>query len=336
LKTAALVLTTLLLTTPVWAQTPAPSGQASSAARGPVSVQLQIDKGKVEIGQSLRLNLDLRYPSNITLTPPPAEKFEFKPFDVQDSTLVTMPPESGMQHLRYSFKLAPFDFGTVKIPDQTIPFQLNGKPDNVTITGPSVLVSRMVPGKNDKVDEIRDLKEFEAAPFPQALLIALVFGGLLLLFLLYQLVRWLRRPKPKKAAPPVLPYPWAQQELSRLERERPDKEGRSEEFYERLTLILRTYLGWRYGRPLLEQTTGETLDSLSPVPQFSHAGRGTGQGAGLSDEHWNALRAVLEQADLVKFARLSPPDGRTEQHLEVARHLVEQNAPFEEHAGATR
>ena len=322
--------------TPAATATPAPAiGVTTSASSGPVSAQLQLDKNKVELGQSLRVTLDLRYPSNLTLTPIPADKFDFKPFDVQDARSSKMPAEASpgaaggangtLEHLRYSFKIAPFDTGPMKIPTQNIPFTLNGKEQKVALDGPIVEVSRITPGKDDKPDEIRDLKALETSPFPRALLVALVLAGLLLLYLLVRFIAWLRRPKLKHVAPPIAPYPWAQQELSRLEKERPDQEGRFEEFYERLTMILRVYLGWRYRRSLLEQTTSETLASLgAPAGRLS-------TDSYLSEDHWRDLRTILEQADLAKFAAMSPSEGRTEEHIRLARHLIENNAPFEEH-----
>jgi hypothetical protein len=119
---------------------------------------------------------------------------------------------------------------------------------------------------------------------------ALIAGGTLLLS------RWLkRRPKPVAPAPPPRPaWEVAIEKLLQLERE---KEGllaneRGEQFVDGVSAALREYLGRRYGFDGLESTTDEvqrTLERIRPN-KLSLSG----------------VSLLLEQCDLVKFARVAP------------------------------
>jgi hypothetical protein len=130
--------------------------------------------------------------------------------------------------------------------------------------------------------------------------LAWIAGGLLAAGLIAAgtllLSRWLKR-RPKAPEPPVPPRPaWevAIEQLLLLEREKQAllADQRGEEFIQRVGDTLREYLGKRYGFDGLESTTHEIarrLESLRPY-KLSLSG----------------VSLLLEQCDLVKFARATP------------------------------
>jgi uncharacterized RDD family membrane protein YckC len=80
------------------------------------------------------------------------------------------------------------------------------------------------------------------------------------------------------------------------------------ERYTRAVDVLREYLGGRYEFDALEATTRELLAALA---------------AGLTDlTHRQEVHAVLEDADLVKFARLEPGDGEARGLIARVRGVV--------------
>jgi hypothetical protein len=91
------------------------------------------------------------------------------------------------------------------------------------------------------------------------------------------------------------------------------REGRFAEHFDRVSDIVRRYLGDRYGFDGLESTTREMLGEL----------RGTTPRIPVLDE----IERFLRQADLVKFARLTPSEPECATVLSEAEAIVEQTVP---------
>ncbi|MET0790422.1 MAG: hypothetical protein ABW061_02785 [Polyangiaceae bacterium] len=138
-----------------------------------------------------------------------------------------------------------------------------------------------------------------------AVLIALVIGALATLLI----SRWLRRPKKLPPPPPPRP-PWdvALEALHDIRHAGLTSEGRFAEVFDRVSDVLRRYLGDRYGYDGLESTTREALVSLREVSP------------GIED--LGGIETFMRDADLVKFARLTPSEGECLDLLARAESIV--------------
>ncbi|HKY41198.1 MAG TPA: hypothetical protein VJN18_34930 [Polyangiaceae bacterium] len=147
--------------------------------------------------------------------------------------------------------------------------------------------------------------------------IALVVGGLLA----WLIGRWLKRPKPVPPPPPPRP-PWevALESLHDLRHAGLTREGRYAEHFDRVSDVVRRYLGDRYGFDGLESTTREMLGELR---------RATPRIPVLSE-----IERFLRQADLVKFARLTPTEPECVNALSEAEQIIERTVPSPMPAGA--
>ncbi|MFK7991783.1 MAG: hypothetical protein AB8I08_37545 [Sandaracinaceae bacterium] len=145
-----------------------------------------------------------------------------------------------------------------------------------------------------------------------------IFAALLLTALLAFLVgRWWRR-RPKKAAPPPPPRPpWevALEQLGVLEREKEAllAEGRQMDFVDRVSDVVRNYLGLRYDFNGLESTSDEVIGRLRKIKLRRIA---------LDD-----VRSLLADSDLVKFARAEPDEQQCDRMLKGAVAIVRGTAP---------
>lgn len=148
--------------------------------------------------------------------------------------------------------------------------------------------------------------------------VALLVGALLA----WLLGRWLKRPRPVPPPPPPRP-PWevAFESLHDLRHAGLTREGRFAEHFDRVSDILRRYLGDRYGFDGLESTTREMLGEL----------RRTTPRIPVLDE----IERFLRQADLVKFARLTPTEPECATALAEAQQIVERTVPPPTPASAT-
>ncbi|RYZ04346.1 MAG: hypothetical protein EOO73_24015 [Myxococcales bacterium] len=147
--------------------------------------------------------------------------------------------------------------------------------------------------------------------------LALVIGALLA----FLVGRWLKRPRPAPPPPPPRP-PWevALEALHDLRHAGLTREGRFAEHFDRVSDIMRRYLGDRYGFDGLECTTREMLLEL----------RATTPRIPVLDE----AERFLRQADLVKFARLTPTEPECSAALADAELIIERTVPAPAPPGA--
>ncbi len=140
---------------------------------------------------------------------------------------------------------------------------------------------------------------------------------------LFGLIYWFsKRKKPKQApavqaAPPPLPtvppHETALRQLAILEKQKLWKQGKLEQFYAELSLVVREYLENRFSVPALESTTREILPML--------------KSKGFPENLNGALKEILHQADMAKYAQNPPPDEFHEKALDEARRLVKATSP---------
>ena len=139
---------------------------------------------------------------------------------------------------------------------------------------------------------------------------------LLAVAIAFMLWRWLARRKSAIQAPPAPPRPphdIALENLDKLKRENLYEKGQRQEFFTRVSEIMRTYLEGRYATPALERTT------LELKKQFT--------GAYEKAETRRALFDLLETCDLVKFAKKQPGIQDANKTLDAAIKWVEITMP---------
>lgn len=167
--------------------------------------------------------------------------------------------------------------------------------------------------QQDSID-ISPLKPIikEPAMLVDYLMYLVILGILALLLLAWLLVKYLRkREEEKEAAKPVVKTPAHVTAISRLDKLDSDQvwqNGAIKEYQSRLTFIIREYLENRYKIPALETTTDEITDALKAV-DFDEM-----------DEV--ELKNILQVADMVKFAKMTPAEELHQQFLDKAYKFV--------------
>jgi hypothetical protein len=190
------------------------------------------------------------------------------------------------------------------------------QPHEITIEDPIANVPDAMPKHNPAPRPQRE----EWTLLKQAALgaaVALPIG----LFAAFLLGRYLRRPRPAPPPPPPRP-PWevALEELFDVRHAGLVQEGRIAEHFDRVSDIVRKYLGARFGFDGLESTTREALSVLrSETPPIAPL---------------EEIEAFLRQADLVKFAKTVPTAENGELALVRAEHIVRETLPALPEGGA--
>jgi hypothetical protein len=130
---------------------------------------------------------------------------------------------------------------------------------------------------------------------------------------------WWYRRRQRAADVPLVQRPahaLALAALEHLQRQELIGQERIEEFYVRVSTILRRYIELRFGLRAPEQTTEEFLISALAT-------------GGLIADHRDPLEAFLQHCDLVKFARHCPTPSAMEETFERAKTFVEHTADMD-------
>lgn len=154
-------------------------------------------------------------------------------------------------------------------------------------------------------------KEFTYYYIAIAVLIALI----VVLYLLWK--KYKQRPavKEERFTPAEPAHVWARKELKKLEDEKLWQQGEVKAYYSRLSDILRYYLEYRYQWFAMESTTDE-IRTQKDLYQ-------------INDIAADLLLSTLQNADLAKFAKVTPlPDVNT-RSLQNAYEFVEMTKMVE-------
>jgi hypothetical protein len=100
-----------------------------------------------------------------------------------------------------------------------------------------------------------------------------------------------------------------------LEKDRLWEKDRLKEHYIELSFILRSYLSSRYDLNLLENTTKEAQLLLSHK--------------GLHTETIKVIGTVLNQSDMVKFAKSTPQEMEVLKISQLVRQVIAETSPIE-------
>ena len=130
-------------------------------------------------------------------------------------------------------------------------------------------------------------------------------------------VWWRRRPKRPVLPPPPRP-PWevAMESLDQIRREHLVAQGKLAEHVDKVSDIVRVYLGSRFGFDGIESTTEEVLHALLRVPSSAVV--------------YHKVGKLLQHSDLVKFARWMPSSEACEQVVVDAESIVRTTVPSAE------
>jgi hypothetical protein len=225
--------------------------------------------------------------------------------------------------------IAAYRTGTIEVPPIEV-LVTEGSERRAVATAPVALeIASVLPEKDRAPDAKPDLADLKPpatiAPDwgPTKVALAVLLGLLVLAALLYLLWRRLaprlaRVPAPSDPFRRLPPHVWAYEELKKLLDAHREDPSREDVFFEGLARIVKTYLSARLRVDLLERTTGEV------APLLAQAGSDPGVAG--------RVHALLERADLAKFARVPAGLDACRACIDTAYAIVDATKPREEGA----
>jgi hypothetical protein len=180
-------------------------------------------------------------------------------------------------------------------------------PHELAVDDPTANIAQATPRPNPPPQ--RQLEVWTAAKnVALGALIALPLGALVALAVGW----WLRRQKPLPPPPPPRPaWELALEGLARVREKRLIEQGLTSELFDEVSLLVRDYLGRRFGFDGLESTTRELLEHIARL------GPNAPEPALVQE-----IEVLMRRADLVKFANLAPEAAECELALERGERIV--------------
>lgn len=263
-------------------------------------VTTSIDTVKNKIGAEFKLSLKTNV-DTLSKVKFPESKF-FGALEVLESYKVDTVKKGDCYELIKKYGLTQFDSGKYTIP--RIPIIINGKTvysDSLAIEISDVKVDTL----KQKMYDIKGIATVKS-PMGNWWIYVLVILGLVGLgfFIFY----FLKNRKPEAKAEVVVyktPIEKATTLLQQLESKGLWQKGAVKDYYSELTDIVRNYIEEEIKIPAMESTTSELIEGLRKAAKQKKLK--------LSNDTVENLEKVLQQADLVKFAKVTPMDYEIEE-----------------------
>ncbi|MDO9263061.1 MAG: BatD family protein [Desulfosalsimonadaceae bacterium] len=306
------------------------SGIHQTFEKGPVAVDVDVDRSTITVADRLELKITVLAPADHEVKLPDelpdANENEAKFSLVETSSPSQEPAEDGRTRTSRTYVLEPFLAGAYTIPAMTVDFRKAGEKENagqsldtekipITVTS---LLPDTVDGSEVKPHDIRAPKSLP--PQVAVWVWAAGIGAALLLVGLgiFLIVRKRRKARLIAAELVVPPHEAAFAALDRLMAENLIEKGQVKVFYQEISGILRRYIEARFGLRAPEQTTEEFLVGLKT-------------GMALDNRYQGLLKQFLTHCDLVKFAAYLPSGDDIRNTIDSCRTFVQETR----HAGET-
>lgn len=302
---------------------PSTSAKASSPviSDGPVAVTTRLLPDPSNVGDLLVLEIIAAYPREVRVNLP--TRMSFEPLHhVRTEEGEAEPTGDGLRKV-FRVELQHFEVGEAQIPAFPLTYvDGEGQVHTVEVPPRTFVVESLL------VNEDEPQRRGEDPPisheYPDTLteiILWSVLGTLLLALVIWLVLRRLwRRDRSEPAPPPIPAHELAFEALDELERGELLEHGEVQRYYVELTEIAKGYIERRFGVDALDRTTDEIRMALR------HDGSRVAPLA--ADE----VMGFLDECDLVKFARLQPPEQEARAALGTVRGMVETSIPSEQPA----
>ncbi|MBT3742125.1 hypothetical protein [Polaribacter sp.] len=272
-------------------------------------VKAQIETSQIRIGEQFNLRISVNEIENVILP-----KLELKGLEVIDSAMI----DTLGNMLVQKYIITGFDSGAYYIPQQQVFVK------NQAYLTDSLLVNVATVAIDTTKIKKFPIKAIKAEPYTfddfkiyvYILLAALVIIG----FWIYWFVirkRKMEIEEPTFRALP--PYDEAIYKLNELDEKLLWQNNKVKEYYSELTEIVRGYIERELKLPALEKTTDEIIETLK---DFNEA-----ETISTSKETIDKLKALLQEADLVKFAKSKPLAIEIEEDRKDAKLVIDNLKP---------
>jgi hypothetical protein len=271
-----------------------------------------VDKRNILIGEPLQYKVQARLPKNTYKVTWLNIPDSIAHFEVIERKKIDSSENNGLLYLSQSITMTSFDSGVRTIPAFIVNFDplKDGKAYRLLTDSIPIKISF---SPMDSIQPFHDIKPIIAVKneWPLWMWIAAFLSLLLLVFLVYYLIKNLRKKKPATIFTSRLsPLEEAMQLLNELQKAQLLNKGEVKEFYSRLGEIFKRYISRKTNFNLLTLTSGEVLIKLDDM--------------NVSKANLAIAANNLKMADAVKFAKYLPDKTESEEALTSTKQIIQQ------------
>jgi len=272
-------------------------------------VSIEIDTTRIRIGEQMQYQIIVDETDEVQFSKLRLDSL--RRIEVVESFKI----DSLKNRLIKKYALTSFDSGRYVLPGQTV-FIRNKKflTDSIIIDVATVAVDTIK-------QPMYTIKKIRNEPYTFGdifleywwLLVLLIVIGLILYFVLRDKVKHYER------ISRIPPFDRAKQRLKELDSKNLLEENKIKLYYVELTDIVRTFIEREINIPALESTTDELLETITDFNSSSNLN--------IPEETIIKLKKLLQEADLVKFAKLKPLFDEIEKHRNSAEVIIDKLHP---------
>ena len=290
-----------------------------------VGMSFKAPEGEFTVGEVVPLTLEATYSTGFQVILPVLPR-SWGAFEVRSqSPAVVEDRDDGSSSISQTIEIVLFAPGEHSTPELLVTVRdPSGKMTDIAAPMATVNIVSVL-GEDDL--DLRDIRPQEVLSLPPLwpwFAVPLVLIAAVATAAYYIVAR--RRAAVSEAAPfvdPRSPYEKARDELDEIESMGLLSQGRVMAHYVRLSDCIREYLDAGFGLPAIDLTTGEIRRELRRISMA------------LEPSRWTV--GLLEDCDLVKFAKYAPGAAEADGVIDRARRLLEATRPLpeaEEQGGA--
>jgi len=282
---------------------------------GDFNIETVVDKNQVSVGDRIKLGL---FTENV-------EKYEVlfpeEPEQLGDFSFVESKQLKkkwyGAGRAGYEYVLTVFDTGIHVIPPVTVKYRKPGEIDWQIAESEQIPINVKSLLTKESTD-IRDIKDIVGGT-NGSIYVILISILVFCVFLAGGIIWWkkAKQVKAMEADRKKSAHEIAYLELQKLKSLKLVEAGLMDEYYVRLSDIIRRYLENRFSFRSPEMTTEEFLAALTKSPQ-------------VGKEHKDLLRYFLIQCDMVKFAKYGPTKIEVLDSFRLAENFIDGTKKIEE------
>ncbi len=282
-----------------------------------VSALASVDSSNYLVGDYINYTLEVRTPKDIEVIYPVIIDSlaqveiikEYEPKVIESENL---------KSIRFHYIISYYDSSEINIPSIAVEYKTIGDTlVQVVFSNPVTLNVHTV--KVSTEADIEDVKSPIAIPIDWKLVLLWILIGLVVLGIAYFLYRKYQKRKSEepveKKIIKIPAYIKALTELDELEKEQLWQKGFLKDYHSNITGIVRRYFEERFELPALELTTSESMSELIMVTE--------------AEIIYDTTNRFLNNADLVKFAKIIPIDSVNEEMMTQAKEIVNKTIPVE-------
>lgn len=280
-----------------------------AAKEAPVTISSHVDRAKITIGDRVLYSITVEKPSGTELmafNPSPAsDVIEVK--DCKNSK----PKKQGSKEIsEYVYTVTAYTTGKLAIPGLSVDYKSkDGNTGTASTETIAVLVESVLKGETAGAD-VKDIKSpLSLKSYLPFYVLAAACAVAALLYFFYFRRRKEGEGSFAPAAPPRPAHEIALEMLKKLEEMSLLVTGEYKKYYVILSEITRNYIENRYAVPAIERTTTELYQEMRVK--------------GIERKSCAMAKELLDQCDLVKFAKFTPERKEAGSDMARAREFVE-------------